>query len=187
MLRFLFFMSLYFFQQPLHATLHEEQEHFRTCLKENYKLGNESADLIVEKVFPLFTFYNKLSLLREFLILSKQIVLTPPSEQTMRALGAWDAVIKAPDTHEILFENDTLRILNSSIWPGDYVPFHTHQWDCIMIILQGSKFRIEDASGNNSEAEWGELVEKFEGSSTLESYTHIGTQGFRAISFELKK
>ncbi len=126
-------------------------------------------------------------LIERFLLLSKTVRLVPPQEQKQRDLGEWDAVLKAPRSHRILFENDTLRVLDASVDPGETAPFHTHQWDSIMVILQGSRFKIEDQNGNLSVGEWGPSVERFEGSLNLESYTNIGEHPFRAIAFEIKK
>ena len=38
-----------------------------------------------------------------------------------------DAVIAAPDHHRLLLENDTVRVLETIIQPGETVPLHTHR------------------------------------------------------------
>ncbi len=164
-------------------SIHDRSEYrkadLQKCLKEIYRFEE------FDRLSPLFDAPK--SLIDEFISLSNQVRLTPPNEQKFSELGEWDAVFKATHFHPILFENDTLRILEGRSEPGEAIPFHTHQWDSIMVILQGSRFRIEDREGNISEGEWGPCVEKFDGNFVLEAYTHIGAQPFRAIFFEIKK
>lgn len=155
------------------------------CLRDTYKLDGPICDMIVEKLSYLFDLHGNLSLIDDFLSLSKDVVLTIPLDQAYIPLD--DAVIKAPETHEVLFENEALRVLYSIVQPGETVPLHCHQWDSIMIILQGSTFRIIDSAGTVSEDSWGSLVERFEGSLAAESYVNIGPREFRALAFELKK
>lgn len=52
-----------------------------------------------------------------------------------------DAVEIAPDSHEILLENDEVRILKVEIPPGLKEPMHTHEWKSVMIVEQPSRIR----------------------------------------------
>ena len=56
----------------------------------------------------------------------------PPSV----TLSAYDAVAVAPVSHEILLENDEVRVLRVSIAPGAAEPVHEHQWPSIMYFEQ---------------------------------------------------
>ncbi len=58
-----------------------------------------------------------------------------------------DAMTAAPDHHEILFENDRVRVLDSRVKPGDATPIHTHRWPAVLQILGTSDFVRYDADG----------------------------------------
>jgi len=59
-----------------------------------------------------------------------------------------DAMIAAPDHHEILLENDHVRVLDSRVSPGDATPIHTHRWPAVLHILGVSDFVRCDPDGN---------------------------------------
>lgn len=52
-----------------------------------------------------------------------------------------DALIRAPDSHRLLFENDRVRVLEVVIEPGAREPEHTHQWPSVMIVDQPARIR----------------------------------------------
>src|SRR5579859_4410549 len=52
-----------------------------------------------------------------------------------------DAVIAAPDSHRLLFENDRVRVLEIMIEPGTREPQHTHRWPSVMIVDQPARIR----------------------------------------------
>ncbi|MFN2189360.1 MAG: hypothetical protein ACK2T3_11395 [Candidatus Promineifilaceae bacterium] len=39
-----------------------------------------------------------------------------------------DALVAAPENHTLLFENESLRVLDTRIAPGGTTPVHTHRW-----------------------------------------------------------
>jgi len=45
-----------------------------------------------------------------------------------------DAVIAAPDNHEVLIDNDRVRVLRVAIRPGELEHMHTHRWPSVFII-----------------------------------------------------
>lgn len=51
-----------------------------------------------------------------------------------------DAMMAAPDHHEILLENDRVRVLDSRVKPGDATPVHTHRWPAALYIIGTSDF-----------------------------------------------
>jgi quercetin dioxygenase-like cupin family protein len=61
---------------------------------------------------------------------------------------ALDAMVTAPDHHEILFENERVRVLDSRIKPGETVPVHTHRWASVLYVLGTSDFIRYDTGGN---------------------------------------
>jgi len=157
----------------------------KKCLEDIYQLDPFIAESLLQKISQA-----PLSLLDDFICLSQTVALLShktPREPRLSALAETDATLLAPESHRVLFENDLIRILESNIQSGEFVPAHTHQWDSVMLILQGSKFLIQSASGIQSEGTWEPGVEKFPGSLDFDAYTNIGAREFRAISFELKK
>jgi quercetin dioxygenase-like cupin family protein len=59
-----------------------------------------------------------------------------------------DAMIAAPDHHEVLLENERVRGLDSLLKPGDSTPVHTHRWPAVLYILGVSDFIRYDPEGN---------------------------------------
>lgn len=59
-----------------------------------------------------------------------------------------DAMTVAPDHHEILMENDQVRVLDTRLGPGERSPVHTHQWPAVLYILSWSDFVRCDPEGN---------------------------------------
>jgi hypothetical protein len=47
---------------------------------------------------------------------------------------ALDAVAAAPDHHKVLFENDSLRVLDVTLEPQDEEPLHHHRWPSIFVL-----------------------------------------------------
>ena len=66
--------------------------------------------------------------------------------------GEWpaslDAMTAAPEYHRVLLENDQVRVLDTSIGPGQSTPVHTHASPGIYYVLSWSDFIRYDADGN---------------------------------------
>jgi hypothetical protein len=43
-----------------------------------------------------------------------------------------DAVVAAPTSHRIVFENEDVRVLEVTVAPGVHEPEHTHRWPSVM-------------------------------------------------------
>lgn len=48
----------------------------------------------------------------------------------------FDAVTAAPDSHEVLLENDHVRVLHVVVAPGTTEPIHDHRWPSVMYFEQ---------------------------------------------------
>lgn len=102
-----------------------------------------------------------------------------------------DALVAAPRHHRLLFENESVRVLDTKIAPGETVPPHTHRWPSALYILSWSDFVRRDRDGNI-------LVDSrtkgnsFEGKAlwspplALRTLENVGDKEFRAISVEVK-
>ncbi len=49
-----------------------------------------------------------------------------------------DAVNAAPQFHRVLLENETVRVLDTIVQPGETVPLHTHCWPAVLYIISWS-------------------------------------------------
>jgi hypothetical protein len=58
-----------------------------------------------------------------------------------------DALVAAPDSHRLLFENDAVRVLETRIAPGQTTQLHTHRWPGILYVLSFGHFVRRDAEG----------------------------------------
>ena len=45
-----------------------------------------------------------------------------------------DAVVAAPNSHRVVFENDEVRVLEVTVAPGVREPEHTHRWPSVMVV-----------------------------------------------------
>ena len=58
-----------------------------------------------------------------------------------------DALIAAPQHHKLLFENETVRVLDTNISPGEMTNVHTHQFPASLYVLSWSDFVRYDPEG----------------------------------------
>jgi hypothetical protein len=49
---------------------------------------------------------------------------------------ALDAVTAAPKNHKVLFENESLRVLEVTLEPGEEEPIHHHRWPSVFVFDQ---------------------------------------------------
>lgn len=52
---------------------------------------------------------------------------------------ALDGPIAAPDNHEVVFENDNIRIMSVSVQPGEAEPYHLHAKCAVLVFDQPVK------------------------------------------------
>ena len=65
----------------------------------------------------------------------------PPSASEWSWAVELDALIAAPESHRLLFENDRVRVLEVVIAAGAREPEHTHRWPSVMIVDQPARIR----------------------------------------------
>jgi hypothetical protein len=58
-----------------------------------------------------------------------------------------DALHAAPGHHTLLFENESVRVLDTHVLAGQTVPLHTHRWPAALYILSWSHFVRRDGEG----------------------------------------
>lgn len=58
-----------------------------------------------------------------------------------------DALVAAPANHRLLLEDDTVRVLEVTVRPGERENLHHHRWPSIMVVLARPTYRNFDADG----------------------------------------
>jgi hypothetical protein len=69
-------------------------------------------------------------------------------EENINIPTALDALTAAAQHHKLLFENETVRVLDTLIPAGEMTNLHTHQWPASLYVISWSDFIRYDASGN---------------------------------------
>ena len=103
-----------------------------------------------------------------------------------------DAMVAAPEHHEVLLENERVRVLDSRIKPGETVPVHTHRWASVLYVLGTSDFIRYDTEGKAifdsrraaSHVDTG--VVSWSPPLCAHSVKNVGDTEIRVISVELK-
>ena len=102
-----------------------------------------------------------------------------------------DPLIASPETHKLVLENDSVRVLRVEIPPGYREPVHTHKENGVMIIEQRARINYFDENGRllfstqppsekNTVVQWHEP----EGPHSIEN---TDTVPFKAFLIELKQ
>ncbi|EKD48816.1 MAG: hypothetical protein ACD_64C00118G0002 [uncultured bacterium] len=103
----------------------------------------------------------------------------------MSKYNNYDAAIAASKSHNILFENDRVRVLEVTIAPGEKEPLHMHPYKSITIVANPATLKYFNEAGDLiSEVEvhgtsWTEPVE-------LHSTENVGNTPFHGYRVELK-
>jgi hypothetical protein len=110
--------------------------------------------------------------------------------------GPWpeelDALIAAPETHTLLFENNEVRVLEITIEPGQTTQLHTHRWPSTLYLLSWSDFVRRDEDGNvmlDSRSRPKRAVGTASWSPAMPPHTleNVGDRRLHLIGVELKK
>jgi hypothetical protein len=59
-----------------------------------------------------------------------------------------DALVAAPEHHKLLMENDSVRVIDTFIPPGQTTNLHTHKWPASLYVISWSNFIRYDHEGN---------------------------------------
>jgi quercetin dioxygenase-like cupin family protein len=103
-----------------------------------------------------------------------------------------DAVVAAAEHHRLALENDSVRVLETRIEPGETVSLHTHCWPAVYYILSWSDFVRRDENGDVllDTRETAQQVEPghVAWSAPLAPHTleNVGSQAIHLISIEVK-
>jgi hypothetical protein len=102
-----------------------------------------------------------------------------------------DAVRAAPKQHQILMENEQVRVLDTRVAAGETAPLHTHRWPAALYVVSWSDCVRRDENGvvmmdsrvAEMNVEGTALWSAPLGAHTLEN---VGARELRVIVVELK-
>ncbi len=103
-----------------------------------------------------------------------------------------DGPIAAPDHHRVVFENDHVRVLETTIRAGDVTPLHTHLAPHLTIVVGGSQFARRNAAGailfDHRAADALFVMPRYLWSDGTPAHTleNTGTDDIELLSIELK-
>ncbi len=102
-----------------------------------------------------------------------------------------DAVVVAPDSHIVLLENESVRVLQVVLAPGQKEPFHTHKLPSVFILTKPALLRYYDETKKpafdtqeRSEADMPETA--WVGPEGLHAVENIDDKVYEAFRIELK-
>lgn len=58
-----------------------------------------------------------------------------------------NALQAAPRHHQLILENERVRVFDTRIGPGETVPVHTHRWPAVFHVMSWRDFVRRDANG----------------------------------------
>jgi len=103
-----------------------------------------------------------------------------------------DALVAAPRHHKLLYENDSVRVLEVRIPRGESVPLHTHRWPAVLQLQRWSEHVRRNEAGkivfDSREAEPAMLMPAVVWSEPLapHSVENVGGAELLVLSVELK-
>jgi quercetin dioxygenase-like cupin family protein len=84
---------------------------------------------------------------------SRRNLNTVPNVESAR-LRDWewpdelDALVAAPANHQVLLENERVRVIETVVPVGEMTPVHKHRWASVEYVLSSTNFVRRDGDGN---------------------------------------
>ena len=102
-----------------------------------------------------------------------------------------DGLVAAPGIHRLLFENDRVRVVETTIAVGETTPLHTHLAPTVTYVISGSHFVRRDEHGTvlvDTRSTPGFVLPRVLYQAGLDPHTleNTGDDPFVAIGVELK-
>lgn len=102
-----------------------------------------------------------------------------------------DGVTVAPNNHKVIFENEKVRVLETTIPAGEITPLHSHLRSTVMYVVSRSHFIRRDENGEtmrdtrlDPDFELHKVL--FSESTPKHTLENIGTNDLVVIGVELK-
>lgn len=158
------------------------------CLNTAYRLSSESCEMILRLLKPLLLDPYQHRLIDEFIAKSHglQIDFMPKENDVLP--GPYDPVTYTPSTHQVIGENEGVRVLLLVYNPGERVYGHLHCWRSITLELQTSAVAdISRDDGNVRINEDPPSVYELPPDERRQSYLNMGKTAYIALKFEIKR
>lgn len=97
-----------------------------------------------------------------------------------------DAVTIAPDLHEVIFENDKIRVLKVTVKPRDKAAMHWHP-ENINYILASGKLKFTKPDGTVAEVELTEGQVTSSPTASSHEVENVGESEVQTIQVEMKQ
>src|SRR5690348_17105121 len=104
---------------------------------------------------------------------------------TVGIVCAQDVIKVSPETHQVLFENDQVRVIKVHMKPGQKVGMHSHPNGSILYYMSNAKVRITFPDGKTEVREVKADTASWSGPVT-HAAENIGTTDLLEIQSELK-
>lgn len=103
-----------------------------------------------------------------------------------------DAMSAAANHHQLLFENEEVRILDTNVPPGGQTPVHAHEWPAALYVISWSDFIRRDPDGQVMVDSRDQNIAENGAGLWLpplppHSIENIGTKDLRIIAVEVKR
>ena len=98
---------------------------------------------------------------------------------------AQDPVKVAPAMHKALLDNDKVRVLDTTIKPGEQIPMHSHP-DNVIYVVKGGKVRFVDLKGTPTDREMKDNECVFRPAES-HAVQNTGSSDIKVLTIELKK
>ena len=143
---------------------------------------SRGIDYVFMVVFSLFF----------LLACQNETVISENQKNSEVELHPMDAVLAAPNSHDVLIDNERVRVLRVKINPGEKEPMHNHLWESVMYVDRPAKIRyyndkdemVFESNDENFSYEVGDP--SWMGVEGIHAVENIDTVEFSAIRVELK-
>ena len=169
-----------------HSNFIKKSLELENCLISCYQIDPNNAALIRSYFKPLLNEEKYHEVIYSFIEKSKKLDIEFDNIPN-QGLSPNDGVLKAQQWHNILFESANVRILRGVVNCGECDPFHLHQWERLMVVVQGATFKTEFFDGIVEIEDCPIGIYELQAEITPSSYTNIGNTIFESLVFEIKK
>ena len=97
-----------------------------------------------------------------------------------------DGILAAPLSHQVVLENDRVRVLDVVIESGAKEPPHTHKLPGVFIVIAPTRLRYFGAAGELVREYMAPTEPRWFGPEPLHAVENIDSTRYRAIRIELK-
>ena len=101
----------------------------------------------------------------------------------------FDAVTAAPENHEVVFENDKVRVVKVVVRPGELENMHTHRWPSVFLVSSFPDLNYFTEDGTSTPRTGGrrEGVPAWIEPEGIHAVENIDDRPFEGIRIELKE